>query len=263
MTQSQGQELHVLELEDLLLRIRENARKQGALLSRTLTPPRDAGGSLPYDLHTMQARTNIYEIELASHRRVVGQPLGLVRRLMRKLMLPILKAQVEYNAANSRVVGNLNRRIDQVTEQQLRQREELLSLQAEAYEAFRSVLGTLDGAALTRQPYSSPAERLDARWTPTITPDLAAVIPERKLWVGPEDTLAHFLRWPVEYRVLLPLLAGLTPHSAVLEIGCNHGRTALGLLQYLQPPGRYHGLDILPDQVAFAASHIKIGRAHV
>lgn len=256
MTQSQDREERALELEDLLLRIRENARKQGTLLSQVLAPPKDVGGSLPYDLHTLQARTNIYEIELASHRRLIGQPLGLLRRLLRKLMLPILKAQVEYNAANSRVVSQLNRRIDQVSDQQLRQREELLNLQAEAYEAFRSVLGALDQTSLVRTPFRTLAERLDERWVPTVTPDLAAVIPERALWVGPNDTLAHFLRWPVEYRVLLALLAGLTPHSAVLEIGCNHGRTALGLLQYLQPPGRYEGLDILTPQVDFASSHI-------
>jgi len=36
-------------------------------------------------------------------------------------------------------------------------------------------------------------------------------VPPRHLWVGPEDPLNHFLRWPLEYRAYLPLLCGPPP----------------------------------------------------
>jgi SAM-dependent methyltransferase len=42
----------------------------------------------------------------------------------------------------------------------------------------------------------------------------------------------------------LTLLAGLQRTSAVLELGCGHGRTARGLLDYMRSPGRYVGLDV-------------------
>ena len=92
---------------------------------------------------------------------------------------------------------------------------------------------------------------------PALYREWEAVVPPRYLWVGPGDSLAHFVRWPLEYRAYLTLLCGLRTDSAVLELGCNHGRTALGLLDYLRTPGRYEGLDILPDHVAFARQEIQ------
>jgi hypothetical protein len=77
-------------------------------------------------------------------------------------------------------------------------------------------------------------------------------IPPRSLWAGPGDPFVHFIRWPWEYLAYLTLLCGMRRDAAVLEIGCNHGRTMLGLTQYLRPPGRYEGLDILRPHVEFA-----------
>jgi SAM-dependent methyltransferase len=86
--------------------------------------------------------------------------------------------------------------------------------------------------------------------------NLAGAIPPRQLWIGPEDPFSHFLRWPFEYRVYLALLCGLRPDGSVLELGCGHGRTMLGLIGYLRGEGRYEGLDIDRPRVEFAQSHI-------
>ncbi len=94
-------------------------------------------------------------------------------------------------------------------------------------------------------------------WGPTFWPDLEELVPPRDLWVGPNDPVSHFLRWAWEYRAYLGLLCGLRSDSAVLEIGCNHGRTMLGLIDLLEPPGRYEGLDILPAQIDFAQREIQ------
>lgn len=102
-----------------------------------------------------------------------------------------------------------------------------------------------------------------ATWEPIFTPDFEVLIPPRELWVGPEDPISHFLRWPWEYRAYLTLLCGLRADSRVLEIGCNHGRTMLGLIGLVQPPGYYEGLDIMPAQIAFAQREIQQRYPHM
>lgn len=97
----------------------------------------------------------------------------------------------------------------------------------------------------------------DEQWLhPILGTDLRPFVPPRHLWVGPTDPFVHFLRWPWELRSYLVLLCELRRDGAVLELGCSHGRTMLGLLDYLRPPGRYEGLDILPAQIEFAQQAI-------
>lgn len=93
-------------------------------------------------------------------------------------------------------------------------------------------------------------------WEPVVWPDWDGLIPPRSLWVGSQDPVMHFFRWVWEYRSYLTLLCGLRDDSVVLELGCSHGRTALGLLDYIRPPGRYEGLDISVEQVEFAQRRI-------
>lgn len=97
---------------------------------------------------------------------------------------------------------------------------------------------------------------LGQAWDPIFYEDWERLIPPRSMWPGPEDPVAHFLRWPFEYRAYLTLLCGLQRDHCVLELGCNHGRTMLGLIDYIRPPGRYEGLDILAPHIAFANEHI-------
>jgi SAM-dependent methyltransferase len=99
-------------------------------------------------------------------------------------------------------------------------------------------------------------------WQPIVYSGWETLIPSRRFWVGPQDPVVHFFRWPWEYRAYLTILCGLREDSSVLELGCNHGRTALGLLGYLKPPGRYEGLDIMPDQIAFAQRAIQSAYPH-
>jgi SAM-dependent methyltransferase len=77
-----------------------------------------------------------------------------------------------------------------------------------------------------------------------LTPEEDALVPPRDLWIGPDDPISHYYRWVWEYLAYLTLLAGLQRTSAVLELGCGHGRTARGLLDYMRSPGRYVGLDV-------------------
>lgn len=51
-------------------------------------------------------------------------------------------------------------------------------------------------------------------------------------------------------------LALVTPHDAVLELGCGIGRIARPLTTWLQPPGRYDGFDVVRGSVSWCRAHI-------
>lgn len=103
----------------------------------------------------------------------------------------------------------------------------------------------------------------DEAWLrPVLGTDLRPFVPPRHLWVGPGDPFIHFFRWPWEFRSYLVVLCGLRRDASVLDLGCSHGRTMLGLLDYLRPPGRYEGLDILAPQIEFAQHAISSAFPH-
>lgn len=83
------------------------------------------------------------------------------------------------------------------------------------------------------------------------------LVPPRHLWIGPGDSISHYYRWIWEYLAYLTLLTGLEREQAVLELGCGHGRTARGLLDYIRWPGRYAGLDVDRARIEDAQSRIQ------
>lgn len=95
-------------------------------------------------------------------------------------------------------------------------------------------------ARLFPPPRPASAESLPKAW---LAPEEEALVPPRRLWIGPGDSISHYYRWIWEYLAYLTLLCDLRRDSSVLELGCGHGRTARGLLEYLRAPGRYYGLD--------------------
>jgi SAM-dependent methyltransferase len=52
-------------------------------------------------------------------------------------------------------------------------------------------------------------------------------------------------------------VAGLTPSSHVLDVGCGFGRLAVGLADYLNADGSYDGFDIVPEAVNWCAANIR------
>jgi len=83
------------------------------------------------------------------------------------------------------------------------------------------------------------------------------LVPPRDLWIGPDDSISHYYRWVWEYLAYLTLLTGLEREQAVLELGCGHGRTARGLLDYIRSPGRYAGLDVHRARIEDAQARIQ------
>lgn len=106
----------------------------------------------------------------------------------------------------------------------------------------------LRGSAPAAQPLRPKA------WLP---PEEDALVPPRELWIGAGDSISHYYRWVWEYLAYLTLLCDLRRDSQVLELGCGHGRTARGLLEYLRAPGRYAGLDVDRARIEDAQARIQ------
>jgi SAM-dependent methyltransferase len=100
---------------------------------------------------------------------------------------------------------------------------------------------------------SGPREQPKA-W---LHPQEDALVPPRSLWIGRDDSIHHYYRWVWEYLAYLVLLCDLRRESSVLELGCGHGRTARGLLEYIRSPGQYRGLDVDRDRILDAQTRIQ------
>ena len=51
-------------------------------------------------------------------------------------------------------------------------------------------------------------------------------------------------------------LAGMTPSSRVLDVGCGVGKLAIPMTRFLDANGRYEGLDIVPEGIEWCKKHI-------
>jgi len=79
------------------------------------------------------------------------------------------------------------------------------------------------------------------------------LVPGRAWWINPLDPVQHYLRWPLEIRVILQLLCGMKNTSKVLEIGSNYGRTAMSIFEVLEESGEYHGVDMSRSRIELAS----------
>ena len=81
----------------------------------------------------------------------------------------------------------------------------------------------------------------------------ADLIPPRRLHFvgdGPfvetgEEFFGHFVE-----------LGGLERTDAVLDVGCGVGRMALPLTRYIEPPGSYDGIDVVPYGIRWCQRHL-------
>ncbi|WP_161789725.1 class I SAM-dependent methyltransferase [Phaeacidiphilus oryzae] len=58
-------------------------------------------------------------------------------------------------------------------------------------------------------------------------------------------------------------VAGLTPSSHVLDVGCGMGRLAIPMAGYLDAEGGYEGLDIVPDGISWCTANVRAPHGNV
>lgn len=133
-----------IDVEQIMERIRENIRRrrtggEGLPLSqmgRGETPPLQTGGQVAADLASLHSGYDIYHIPFTSHRRILGPLVVFAKKILRKLLTPILTRQVAYNAANARVVTHLKEQLEALG-------EEVQVTQAQALQAMREKVEAL------------------------------------------------------------------------------------------------------------------------
>lgn len=70
------------------------------------------------------------------------------------------------------------------------------------------------------------------------------------------EDYSEFTRIGEEFRGYFVELAGLTPDSAILDVGCGPGRMAVPLTSHLSPAGRYEGFDVVSEEVRWCREHL-------
>jgi len=171
------------------------------------------------DLSILHSSHNIDQVHITSKRKILGWLVIFIKKGLRRLLSSILERQITYNMANTHVVSYICEQMAFLHQQSASLREQVERVSAQL----------------------PVAEELPKGW---LTPEEDALIPPRHLWIGSHDPISHYYRWIWEYLAYLTLLCDLLPESSVLELGCGHGRTARGLLDYLRAPGSYCGLDV-------------------
>ena len=246
---------------------------------------------LATDLSRLHAGSDPAQIEFNSHRKILGQPIIAIKKALRRLLTPILARQASYNEAAARAITTLREHVIALEHQHRRLREELIVHEqipespgdgpsasvptvgrlldalsdyigetgitendVEHLEAIAREAASIAGRTATAPVLEDPNRERPKGW---LSAEEDALVPSRSFWQDPHDPISHYYRWLWEYLAYLQLLCGLRRDSAVLELGCNHGRTAHGLLYYLRSPGYYRGLDVDRRQIAEAKERIE------
>lgn len=95
-------------------------------------------------------------------------------------------------------------------------------------------------------------DNLTGRNEPMVPPRMTSLI------VGSGD----FKKTGIEFLGHLIRHAGLRPDHRVLEIGTGYGRIAVGLTNYITPPGSYEGIEIIKKAVDWCTSEITARHPH-
>src|SRR6266498_1446580 len=107
-----------IDVERIMQQIRESIRKRQleSSVSEVALPARN--GQLATDLAALHSGYDIYHIHFTSHRRLFGWLVVSAKKVLRKLLTPILERQLTYNATNARIASLLWQQLEQISQQQ-------------------------------------------------------------------------------------------------------------------------------------------------
>jgi O-antigen chain-terminating methyltransferase len=103
-------EVQEIDVEQIMERIRDNIRRRRSAGDISI-PEQDTSpflhGQVAADFAALHSGYDINDVPLVSHRRILGSLVLATKRVVRKLLAPILERQVAYNAASTRVTTHL------------------------------------------------------------------------------------------------------------------------------------------------------------
>jgi O-antigen chain-terminating methyltransferase len=109
-----------------------------------LKPPRNSGaasdGQVAADLAALHAHWDVYNIPSTSHRGAAGLFIVFMKRVLRKLLTPILTRLVAYNAANTRIITHLREQTAALGQEQAQLGQEQAQLRQEQAQLRAEVL---------------------------------------------------------------------------------------------------------------------------
>ena len=126
------------------------------------------------DIALLKAGFDIYNIPITSYQRRLGSAVIAVRKIVRKLLRPVLERQVIYNFANTRVVQTLSIQLQKLQENQQTLEKKIqsefssgfpevtaqLETQQKAIAAFQS---EIDQIKVVQQQHTAILEKITAQ----------------------------------------------------------------------------------------------------
>lgn len=111
------------------------------------------------DIALLKAGFDIYNIPITSYQRRLGSAVIAVRKIVRKLLKPVLDRQVIYNFANTRVVQTLSTQLQKLQENQQTLEKKLTS---EFSSGFPEVTAQLESQQQAIANFQSEVEQIKA-----------------------------------------------------------------------------------------------------
>ena len=100
-----------VDVQQVMERIREAIRRRRSVEATTerLSAPDNGSGSL--DVGHLQSVGDLSSVAVPSHRRVLGPVVVAIKKVLLKLLTPLLEQQAAYNAAATRAVADTDNRM--------------------------------------------------------------------------------------------------------------------------------------------------------
>jgi O-antigen chain-terminating methyltransferase len=105
-----------VDVAEIMQQVREQANKQRQkfALAQAASPHRNS--QVAEDLSFLHNAQDISQVRLSSHRKIVGDIIISIKRLLQQLLTPVLERQSAYNSVNARLVASLCERVERMEE---------------------------------------------------------------------------------------------------------------------------------------------------
>ena len=135
------------------------------------------------DIALLKAGFDIYNIPITSYQRRLGSVVIAVRKIVRKLLKPVLDRQVIYNFANTRVVQTLSTQLQKLQENQQSLEKKITS---EFSSGSPEVIAQLETQQKAIANFQSEIEQIQA-----VQQQHTAILEEITAQLGDRTTIKH------------------------------------------------------------------------